>query len=81
MNVSKTELFCHGIRSGTEDRITQRKLGKAVQRKLRVEIDVEVDMAVKDGKDPIISLPTNEYGEVMAYSTQWQALARQEERI
>jgi hypothetical protein len=30
-----------------------------------------VEMAVKDGKDSIITLPTNEYGEVKAYSTQW----------
>jgi hypothetical protein len=79
--VIQKDSFSNAIDSGTEDQVTQRKLGKAVQRKLRAEIDAEVEMAVKDGRDPIISLPTNEYGEVMAYSTRWQALARQEARI
>jgi hypothetical protein len=60
-----------GSHRAAADLVMEKKLGKTMQRKLRAEIDAEVEMAVKDGKDSIITLPTNEYGEVKAYSTQW----------
>jgi hypothetical protein len=77
----KKELLRQDIQSATPECVAERKISKAVQRKLRAEINAEVEMAVKDGRDPIITLPTNDYREVTAYSTQWQALARQEARI
>jgi hypothetical protein len=69
----REESSSHGSRRATTDVVTERKRGKTVQRKLRAEIEAEVEMAIKDGKDLIITLSTN--------STQWQALARQEARI